>query len=173
MFRPKCPRSQSASPAKADLSKCTVCNETVTNDAMECMWCEMVQHRTCCKISEEQCKILSGLAGQSIIVYLCSNCMQNLPFAFKLYDDSKEFYSTIESKIESLEASLLSKLIQTNNSEPEKVAQEKSTSLMQVETLRFSIKESHDKLQNSVSSLATKVNDLHQNNLNLQSKLAI
>ena len=87
--------------------------------------------------------------------------MLRLYAAFNLYDDSKEFYSTIVSKIESLETRLLSKLIQTNDSEPEKMAQEKSTSLMQVETLHSLLKENHDKLQNSVSSLATKVNHLH------------
>ena len=95
-----------------------------------------------------------------------------LTFAFKFYDDSKEFYSTIESKIKSLETSLLSKLSQINDSEPEKVTQEKSTSLRQVKNLHSLIKENHDKLQNSVSSLTTKVNDLHQSNLNLQSKLS-
>jgi len=125
------------------------------------MWCDGVQHRACCKINVEQCAILGELTGN--IVFLCSICMQNLPFAFKLYDDSRELNSSIESKLQSLEPNLLVKLNLTTDS-CDKTAQEKaSTSMQQVESLCDSIKKKHDKLQNNFSSLASKMNDIHHN----------
>ena len=169
MFRPKRPRSQSTSPSKVDYSKCTICDESTSDDAMECTWCEMVQHRTCCKISVEQCTVLGELTGN--IVFLCSTCMQNVPSAFRLYDDSKELHSSIESKIQSLETNLLAKINLITDS-CDKTTQDKekaSTSMLQVQTLCDSIKKKHDQLQNDVSSLASKMNDMHQN---IQSKLS-
>ena len=63
MFQTKCPRSQSTSPSKMEQSKCVICEENTTDDAMECMWCEAVQHRTCSKISVEQCIVLRALTS--------------------------------------------------------------------------------------------------------------
>jgi len=152
------------SPSKPDGSKCKI---YAIEDALECMWCDSIQHRACCKISVEQCAILDELTGN--IVFLCSICMQNLPFAFKLYDDSRELNSSPESKLQWLETNLLAKLNLTTDS-CEKTTQEKaSTSMQQVESLCDSIKKKYDKLQNDFSSLASKMNDMHQN---IQSKLS-
>ena len=103
--------------------------------------------------------------------FFCCNCKLNLPSA---YDDSQELFSSFESKIQTLETNLLSKISLINNSCQTalgKVTQEKSASLQKVETLGVSIRENHDKLQSSVSSLTSKVNDLQQENKNLQFKL--
>jgi len=71
--------------------------------------------------------------------------MQNLTFAFKLYDDSRELNSSIESKLQSLETNLLARLNLTTDS-CDKTAQEKaSTSMQQVESLCDSIKKKLDK----------------------------
>ena len=70
-----------------------------------------------------------------------------------------------KSKIQSLEANI-SQITDFCN----KTTQEKaSTSMQQIETLCDSIKKKHDKLQNDVSSLASKMNDMHQI---IQSKLS-
>ena len=69
MFRSKRPRSQSASPSKIDHNKCGICEKAINDDdALECMWCEMVQHRTCSKISLKPCTILAELT--SIVFFL-------------------------------------------------------------------------------------------------------
>ena len=162
MIRSKRPRSQSTSPSKTDFSKCTICEEPATDDALECTWCERVQHRTCCKISVEQCAVLGKLTDN--IVFLCSACMPNLSLAFKLYDDS----SAIESKIQSMEINLLDKLNLITDSYEKTIHAKASTSMQQVESLCDSIKKKHDKLQNDFSSLTNKMNDMHQN---IQSKL--
>ena len=148
-------------------SKCVICEENATVDVMECMWCEAVQHRTCSKISVDQCTVLKALTSN--IVFLCSTCMQYYSSAFKQYDDSTELHSSIESKIQSLETNLLANISQITDFCNKTTQEEASTSMQQIETLCDSIKKKHDKLQNDVSSLASKMNDMHQI---IQSKLS-
>ena len=50
----KRPRRESTSPTKPETNVCTSCNEPVTDDSMECVWCEHLQHRSCAKISDDQ-----------------------------------------------------------------------------------------------------------------------
>ena len=35
------------SPNKSDSQTCQTCNKPVYDDALECMWCEHLQHRSC------------------------------------------------------------------------------------------------------------------------------
>jgi len=101
-------------------------------------------------IFKDKSRASTILAELTSIVFFCSSCELNLPSAFKLYDDSQELFSAFESKLQSLETNLLSKISLINNSCQiglDKVTEEKSASLQKVETLGVSITENHNKLQ--------------------------
>ena len=60
----------STSPNKpVDSQLCSTCNELVSDDALECMWCESLQHRSCAKISDI---VLSDLPSN--IVFFRMQC---------------------------------------------------------------------------------------------------
>ena len=54
-------RGESTTPAKQQTNACILCNESTTDDSLECVWCERLQHRTCTKISDDQYCVLAPL----------------------------------------------------------------------------------------------------------------
>jgi len=95
MMATKHPREVSLSPTKVDVEKCPTFSQLTTDDddTMECFWCEGRQHRTCTKISPEQCEVLSNIVN--CVVYFCSRCMQRLPAALADFNTSSEIESRL------------------------------------------------------------------------------
>ena len=98
-------RGESTSLNKADSQLCLTCNKSVSDDALECMWCESLQHRSCAKISDI---VLSDLPSN--IVLFCMHCFQKLPSAIKAHNNVLEMFSLVEKRLETIETSLVNKL---------------------------------------------------------------
>ena len=95
--------SPSVSPSKSesDVGKCPICSEPViSDDALQCVWCEASHHRCCLKISVEQCNMLANIVSN--IVFMCKSCLQMLPVAFQYY----ESHQNCEPKLASIESKL-------------------------------------------------------------------
>ena len=87
-------RGDSTSPNKSDSQTCQTCNEPICDDALECMWCERLQHRSCIKISDNHYSALSSFPSN--IVFFCMSslsCFHKLPSAIKAHDNLQEMYS--------------------------------------------------------------------------------
>ena len=82
--RPKRLRSQSISPSKAK-ETCVACSEKATEDILECVWCDGRVHRTCTKISADQCVVLNSVASD--IAFFYNSCVSKLPAGLDSYDN--------------------------------------------------------------------------------------
>jgi len=60
--------------------QCTLCSEPVTKDALECGWCECLQHSTCLGMSD-QCSVLDLVSGN-----VSSMCVMHLPATMQSYE---------------------------------------------------------------------------------------
>ena len=106
-------RGESTSPNKLESQICPTCNEPISDDALECMWCECLQYRSCAKISDNQHSVLSDLSSN--IVFFCMPCFHKLSSAIKAHDNMQVLYSFIEKKLESVETVLVNKLTSFNS----------------------------------------------------------
>ena len=50
--------------------ECTLCSKQVTKDALECGWCECLQHSACLEMSADQCGVLDSMSGNVIFFVL-------------------------------------------------------------------------------------------------------
>ena len=90
-----------------EVDNCLTCNEPAIEDALECVWCEQLQHSKCIKISPSQYSALSNISSN--VVFFCSLCLFKLPSALMAYDKTNEACSTIEDKLKSVEINLSKK----------------------------------------------------------------
>ena len=108
-WRTKLPSSsvqQALQPTKRKTEKtkgteCQICFNLASDNILECVWCEKVQHASCSKLSNEQCNVIANLDTPNI-VFFCSSCIQVFPIALRCYDN----HSIIDSKVSTLEKSV-------------------------------------------------------------------
>jgi len=91
--------------------QCTLCSEPVTKDALECGWCECLQHSACLGMSVDQCSVLDSVSGN--VIFFCSTCVMHLPAAMQSYEirqsefeQLKEMDKNIDSRLDALETKL-------------------------------------------------------------------
>ena len=142
---------ESASPNKQPQT-CSTCNEPVSDDALECMWCECLQHKNCIKISDNQEFVLSNLPSN--VVYFCMPCFHKLPSTIKAHDNVQELYSFIEKKLELVETALVNKFTSFNDQITELLKTTYS------KTFESQIVKITDQNQSAISDLTTKVDQV-------------
>ena len=62
------PPNKETKKTKDDL--CITCSEPATEDVLECIWCEGLQHRGCTKISADVCNVLSNVIDNIVFFVL-------------------------------------------------------------------------------------------------------
>ena len=142
-------RGESTSPAKQQTNACISCNESTTDDSLECVWCERLQHRTCAKISDDQYCVLVNFPSN--IVFFCESCFYKLPGALFVYDKSEELTSSIDKKLKSLETQLSSKYDGLSD-RVNKVAKDN-----QIKAIESQLSKSNKQYQAAFSDLTAKV----------------
>jgi len=100
-------RGESTSPTKGETTPCLTRNKPITDESLECIWCEQWQHRDGVKMTAEQYSNLRDLPLN--IVFFCPECVRKLPSALLAYDKTNEVCESIEKKIDSVETTLSNK----------------------------------------------------------------
>ena len=78
----------------ARIEVCKKCNESVSEDCIECYWCSQWEHRGCANIKETELVVLSS-ASQNIL-YFCSCCLSVLPEALSSFKSHSQLANELQ-----------------------------------------------------------------------------
>ena len=129
----------------ARIEVCKKCNESVSEDCIECYWCSQWEHRGCANIKETELVVLSS-ASQNIL-YFCSCCLSVLPEALSSFKSHSQLANELQTGFQSVE---------------NKLSKEIGGQI----TAQFS--STCQKLQNSIDELSSNINKLIAQNSNVQ-----
>ena len=92
----------------AKLDVCQICNESVSEDCIECYWCSRWEHRACAKLKETELVVLSS--GSKNILYFCSCCLSVLPDALSSFKPNvlalEETCKKLQQSVENLSSQI-------------------------------------------------------------------
>ena len=87
---------------KAKDALCKTCSKPVSEDVLECIWCEGFQHRECTKVSADVCNALSSV-NDNIVFFVLFLFTTTSTVALKCYDTQ----SNVDSNVALIESFLL------------------------------------------------------------------
>jgi len=111
-------------------------------DALECVWCDGVQHRECLQISVDQYAALADIPRN--IVFFCSQCVDKYPVALVEYDKCTQVHEVVDSKLEKFEVALSNKFSDLKD-ELNSLSTKISSSIQEITKLDNQIKGSMNK----------------------------